>query len=66
MATWTLILIAALGAVGIAVMLAVSFGRASGGADAEEERLIAERRLQASEHEADGEQHHASGAGLQG
>lgn len=65
-ATWTVVLAAGLLAVGLATLLAVALGRASSRADAEEERLIAERRLEASEHEADREQHHASGASLQG
>lgn len=41
MAAWILILVAV---VGVGVLVAFSFGRASGNADAEEQRLIDERR----------------------
>lgn len=41
MAAWILILVAV---VGVGVLVAFSFGRASGNADVEEQRLIDERR----------------------
>jgi len=47
LAAWTIVLIAVLGVVGLATLLAVALGRASARADADEDRLIAERRQSA-------------------